>query len=188
MSDAHEHGHSCGHAHLPNPYVSAERSAQLRDVVVQLHRLSVVTTRVDTTHTASHAGLVAIAANAGGIIGVTIRALMWELADILNVLANGREFQTEPEGGRDQLDATGAPEEKFGFYALDAFFLAAGAGDIHAALRVVDAMEAEAPNLLKGEEDTNPDRVLVQLFANALTSSAFSLSQTMHDPLAVFAV
>lgn len=183
MTDAHNHD-GCNHNHAPNPYTDPQRASQYHEVVIQLFRMTILTCHVDPHLSARYA-----AAVGWGVAGTrdpipTYRAVMWELADLVQIMANGKEpmFSRQrcanPEHHHGDADTA---EEEFGEAALHAFFTAAAVGDHQGAVNVIDGMAID-----ENDPDANTHTMTVALFANAMVSLAYTSMGQIADPLALF--
>lgn len=174
----------CGHAHLPNPHTDPTRAAMYHEIVSQTLRLGVLTCALDAHTSARYAGMIGMAVAQPPDPMPSLRALAWEMADILNVMFDGqdpgeitRSRCTNPH--HDHGDAELPPEEAFNVAAMQAFFSAAGTGHLDAAVTVLDAVHRDA-------DEGEGDLAVVTFFANTMVSAAFNLRVQTVDPVSLF--
>lgn len=181
------HGPECGHHHQPNPYTDPERAGQYYEVIISLFRIMVLTIGTDTHLTAKHAAMTACAVADSADPIPTFRAMMWELADIVHVLTDGKEPQfgrtecTDPDHDHPSVDDS--PDALFGEQTLHAFFAAAAVGEFQSAINVVDA---GARDFVERHPDHTPGVFVATMFANAMLSTAHTSRLQMTDPLRLF--
>jgi hypothetical protein len=159
-----------------NPYaVDENEAAGLGQLTLQLNRLMVMTVHVDPHDAGKFAVMTAIGASTHERnLTVTIKALMWELASLMQSMISGRTMVTEYKQCEDPThDHTSDTEQElqhFGFTTLDAFFDAAGRGDFQGAVNVVDAVAADGTL-----GDGNAEYAATVMFANAMVSAAMTV-------------
>lgn len=174
----------CGHNHDPNPYTDPARSEAYGHVVRNLFRMSIITCGLAPELSTAYAACAVVALADPTDRVPTMRAMLWELGFLTNVMAGGREPKMHthhPDNHHNHLDDD-TPEARFGEQTMRAYFAAASVGDLEAAVRVADAVRAEAVN-----NDRDPDAFLAQFFGNLMVSAAYTARVNYGDtPLSMF--
>lgn len=192
MTDETPERMPCGHYHPVNPYVDSDTAHGYHELVMQLHRLTVLTCEPVGGLTAQYvASATACVAGVERVqddgrfdeasrarVRTTVRGLMWELADLVQLMAGGRETITERNTDSDSDDPDD-PSAQLGFSALEAFFHAAAAGQHQRAVNVVEAIYRDSTS-----ED--PELAVVSLFTNAVMSMAKTTRHRVPDGLYLF--
>lgn len=184
MTDDHA-TNGCGHNHDPNPYAAdPDEAAGFYELVLQLHRCLVMTVHIDAQATGKFAVMSAVGAQtATRDLVTTIKAMLWELADIVQIMTHGKELRTEYRQCADPTHDHDHEKDRhqFGFDTMDAFFDAASRGDLQGAVNVVDAVMADGT---LGEGD--PEFAATVMFANAMVSSAATVRRAVPDGMFLF--
>lgn len=175
-----DHATGCGHNHDPNPYTDPARSTAYGHVVRHLFRLTALTSPLDAKLSCMYAACTLVSLSDPRDRVPTIRALMWELGSLINIMTGGKEPELQVEKCDHDTDEH-SPEAEFGQNAMQAFFAAASVGQLQSAVNVVDAVLSEA-----GNHDKDPDAFAAQFFGNAIASIGFTAWHNVANPLDLF--
>lgn len=161
----------CGHDHPANPYTDPIRARTYSRLTTDLLRLLITNIDVDMHVCGQFAALTGVSLADPLDPLPTYRALLWEVADVVNVMTAGKEpaFHTyvgcsNPEHNHDVDGLT--PEQDFGDKTMQAFFAAASVGQPQAAVNVVDSIMAEY------YPTGSPHMYVAAFFSNAMLSLA----------------
>jgi len=182
-----EHSHDCGHNHDPNPWIGDDDREMYGNLTRAIFRMSVLTASMDRQLTMTYGAcmLVSVAGQTDGDVFRVARALSWEAASVVNMMAGGQEPEllVHAANGDDiSTDALDASSPfAFSADAMKAFFSAASVGNLAGAVAVLSAVRLEAE---RQQED--PDAHAAQFYGNVMVSVGFSAGQGLQDLLHFF--
>lgn len=174
-------------ADLVNPYAPPEKRIAYAEIVTNLFQLGALTSGYDITGTMGYIALVgASVTDPADHLGVA-RSLLWEVANLSYKLTRGNEptvtqHECDDPTHNHNNPAGGESLTEFAGQAMEAFFLAAAVGRLDDAVKVVDAMRAEA-----GTHNIDPDAMANGFFAQVLFSLCFTCHK-QHNPWRLFGI